>query len=882
MKRFVIALFAVATAFQLPPEVTSGDAPLVWKIPPRHEYRPKVALALSGGGARGFAQISILQELEKAGITVDYIIGTSMGAIIGGLYATGYSPDELDSILSGASWDEMITLGGEQPRSDLFLDQKLENDRSLLTLRFNNFRFIVPEAVSAGARLTELLQHLVWNGLYHADGDFNRLKIPFRAVATDVVNGKSISLKSGNLVTAMQASATIPLRYTPVRIDSLVLVDGGIFANIPAEQAREFSPDVVIAVNTTSPLFRRDELDKPWNLADQVVSVLMQEPLTRQAAAADAIIQPDLAGITNEDYSLHREILARGRDAAVSALPSIIALLRRKEDSLLALRCPKGAAPEQLYASVSTVAPKIGSIQRTLTETVRLLHQSGENGALTVTQNGAFPTVSIVPSSYPIIGQVTVSLMPSVIPDTALADVFRHLVGRPASPETLRFAAEPALKILRNIGYAFSIAEAPEFDAVTRTLRLSLRIPPQGNIITNGLTGGISPRIIYREFDNDETLSVQSLLRGWENTLNSGHFTKVELAPRLNPETGATDLIINVREAGNQTARLGVRIDNERNAQGSLNLSHGNLLWDDTKLFARISGGSRNYTASIGAEANRIFDSFWSFSASGYFDSKNVYLYGNRSGLRRKEFERVRAGELTEERFGVRAILSKNIERQGKLFSEFRIEKQRFYTDSTEESSSFKPLGTVKIGARFDTEDRAVFPRSGRTLLLSAETNILTGHTVLGFSKIEAQFRSTFTVGRHSVAPSFHLGLADLTMPLTEFFSLGGEQQFIGMREDNERGRQIVAGSLEYRFFAPFTLFFDSYLSARYDFGTTWPSFEQVKFKSFKHGVGATLGLDTPIGPATLSFGRSFYFLDNPPTVAWGPVLAYFSIGMKM
>ncbi|MBI3257894.1 MAG: patatin-like phospholipase family protein, partial [Ignavibacteriae bacterium] len=314
-----------------------------WILPQRDVYRPKVAVVLSGGGSSGLAQIGVLHELEKAGIPIDYVIGTSIGAIIGGLYASGYTAHELDSILTDVEWERILAIGNEQDRADLFLDQKFENDRNLLTLHFRNFKLVVPQSISGDTRLAMLLHELVWNGVYHADGNFDHLKVPFRAVATDLVKGRSIALRKGDLVNAMRASATVPLRYTPIRIDSMVLVDGGIMSNIPIEiAASEFHPTIIISINTTSPLLPPDELDTPWNVADQVVTSMMNIQNSRFENTVSGIpvlsITPELGTWKNTDFSDVKGLISIGKKAGAEVQSQIKKLLVQQEDSLLAVR----------------------------------------------------------------------------------------------------------------------------------------------------------------------------------------------------------------------------------------------------------------------------------------------------------------------------------------------------------------------------------------------------------------------------------------------------------------------------------------------------------------------------------------------------------------
>ena len=130
----------------------------------------------------------------------------------------------------------------------------------------SNFKFILPEAISLGIKYSSFIQGLIWNSTYQKTYNFDSLKIPFRAVTTDLVSGKTVVLNKGNLVSAMMASSAVPLRYSPVRIDSMILVDGGLMANIPVEAAKEFNPDFTIAVNAISPMFSKEELNNPWNI----------------------------------------------------------------------------------------------------------------------------------------------------------------------------------------------------------------------------------------------------------------------------------------------------------------------------------------------------------------------------------------------------------------------------------------------------------------------------------------------------------------------------------------------------------------------------------------------------------------------------------------
>jgi NTE family protein len=791
--------------------------------------RPKVALVLSGGGARGTAHIGVLKEFERAGIPIDYVVGTSIGALVGGLYAAGYAPGEIDSIFTTANWDELLAVGGEANRSDMFLDQKLESDRSLVTLRFKNFELELPQAISGSTRFTAFLQKLLWNGIYQSH-DFDSLKIPFRAVATDLVRGNSVSIRSGNLVTALRASSTIPLRYLPVKMDSLLLVDGGLLANIPVEAALEFKPDIIIAVNTSSPLLISDELDKPWNIADQVVSLMMKRFSQNSSGLAAVMIQPEIGEHRTIDFTKLDTLISAGEIAARNALPQIRQFLKTAQDSLL------------------------------------------KNSAQTENQD------------YPEVNDIVVR---ANFPDTLLKRINKEISFkniRTASPENYRVLKETVLKNARMAGYSFASVQEMKYYHDTKQLQVIL---DEGRVRSISVSGNesVSNSAIISELGlkEGEILQAERVIDGWENLLGSDFYRMADVQVGRTNDEKALAVKVNVEEQGAQIIRLGARVDNERNVQGSADFIQENIFTMGTRLGLHVAGSARNYNVGLYFHTSRIFDTYWTSTLRTYIDSRNIYLYERVPFTKRTEFSKRRVGDLIEERYGVKALFGRQLEKKGTFGVELRHEYQRAYTPGNATETLFKPLTTGKIATRFDTQDRADFTTRGQILEISLESVIAKPVGALGFSKAEARYKSSFTLpGANTIQPSFLFGFADATLPVPEFFSLGGQDMFFGMREDEERGRQIAVSSLEYRAKLPFKIFFNSYLSARYDLGYVWALPEQIRIASLRHGIGTTLAIDTPLGPAKFSLGRSFFFLKDPNGTAFGPVMAYFSIGTRL
>ncbi len=253
---------------------------------------PRVGLVLSGGGGRGFSHLGVLRMLEEEGIPLYCVVGTSMGAVVGGLYASGYSPAEIDSLLGRYSWDDMFRDRPDRPL--MYTGRKDVSDRHLVEFRLQGLKPRWARSLSTGQRVSQALAEMVWRAPVQGFGDFDRLRMRFRAVATDLESGMRVEMGGGDLAEAMRASMSVPLLLQPVEMDGRLLVDGGIVSNIPVESARKLGAELVIAVDVTSPLRERGKLKEAWELADQVVGIMQAGANQRSREAADILLLPDL------------------------------------------------------------------------------------------------------------------------------------------------------------------------------------------------------------------------------------------------------------------------------------------------------------------------------------------------------------------------------------------------------------------------------------------------------------------------------------------------------------------------------------------------------------------------------------------------------------
>ena len=298
-------------------------------IPELRVKAPRIALVLSGGGARGLAHIGVLSVLEKHNIPIHAIYGTSIGAVVGGLYAIGYTPKELTTILKSVDINSFFSLTKDVKREYLYQDQKLTFSKSFFTLRFKDSKPVIPSFLSNGQELTNVINKMVLQGLHHTE-NYKELPILFYPVATDLVSGKSVTISKGNLSEAIRGSFTWPLLNPPVSIDSMRLIDGGILANIPAHFPEIDGYDLIISVNTTGGMHRKDNINTPWEIIDQILSIMQAEFDARELKSSDITISPQLQNYSSTDFANADSIIYSGELAATEQITPII----RKIDSL--------------------------------------------------------------------------------------------------------------------------------------------------------------------------------------------------------------------------------------------------------------------------------------------------------------------------------------------------------------------------------------------------------------------------------------------------------------------------------------------------------------------------------------------------------------------
>jgi len=275
----------------------------------QENLRPKVGLVLSGGGAKGLAHIGVLKVIDSLGIKVDYIAGTSMGAVVGGLYASGYSANQLDSIFSNIDIDALLQ--DYTPRESKTFYEKRNNEIYALTLPFNKFKLGLPSGLSKGLYNFNLVSSLTQHVSHIRN--FKELPIPFLCIATDAETGEKIVLDKGVLTQNIIASGALPTLYSPIEIDGRLLIDGGVVDNYPVEELRARGIDVVIGVDVQDDLKTRAELKEVTSVLAQINNFSMIKKMEAKQKETDIYIKPDIKGYSVVDFEKGKEIILKGK-----------------------------------------------------------------------------------------------------------------------------------------------------------------------------------------------------------------------------------------------------------------------------------------------------------------------------------------------------------------------------------------------------------------------------------------------------------------------------------------------------------------------------------------------------------------------------------------
>jgi len=853
---------------------------------------PILGLALSGGGARGIAQIGVLKALEEAEIEAEIIVGTSMGSIVGGLYSSGYSVDELDSILVHTNWDELLSFGKETSRRELFIDQKITEDRALLTLRLEGLKLVIPTSLSNGQKLSNYLYLLISKAPVHPKNSFDDLWKRFRPVCTDLITGKMVVIDRGSLSRALRASSSVSFLLKPVKWGDWLLVDGGLVSNIPVSVANQYGADLVIAVNTTSPLRTVKEIDLPWEIADQVVSIPIKKLNDMDLENANIVIAPQLNNRVATNFANIDSLISIGYKSTLPVISSIKvaidSVFKRKtgqKEFYVKKIIKKDSGEEDLNYLIKKYSAMDSILSTDIIKDLAKLYESRKynNIQIELTELQNSTEIEFIYKLKPIIKQITaigITKVDSVIVNT----IINSLNNKPYNEKHIALTISNILKRYRQRGYLLAEFIRLDFDELTGDLILYFE---EGLISEIQIEGNYTEgSLITREIPlkAGEYFVYDKVKKGLDNLRSTGFFNDINMY--IVEKEGQNILKVIVDEKISSVLRLGFILDETYNSQFSVDIRDENLFGTGTGMGLFLYGGASNRAYIFELKNHRILKTYLTYNISAYYKFSDIDVYQDKKTDSDKTFSREKTGEYRQIFYGASLSLGTQIEKFGNLIFTGKYQIDEVKNINGSEVEPFKTtLVSIGINAVVDNMDRYPYPQQGLYFRGFYETaqSFLGGDE--GFTNIGLDSRYYFKLGeRSTIVPRLKIGFGDVTLPLSEQFLLGGMDSFFGMNQNEFRGRQIFLTSLMYRIKLPFQIFFDTYFKFRYDLGSTWEVQTQISFKDLRHGVGAVISFDTPIGPADFGVGRSFLLRKNLPEnpISWGDVVFYFSIGYKV
>jgi NTE family protein len=809
--------------------------------------KPEIALVLSGGGSRGISHAGVLYVLDSIGIEPDLIVGTSIGGVIGGLYAAGYTPQQIIGMIKNIDWADIFS--DNPQRTAMFLGQKTEQDRYLLSLRLTNFKPYIPNALTPGQKVLNLLSDLFLLAPYQVNTSFDDLKIPFRSVATDIVSGEMVVMDDGNLAEAINGSLAVPLLFSPVRRGDMLLVDGGIKANLPVSVALEQRMDLIIASDVSASLRSIDQINAPWEVADQVTTIMTDHNNIKEHKNVDVLILPEIPKMTNTDFSKVDSMILAGKEAALKMVQSYkekIDSVKNKYEKIYVNEIHFRGGFQYFNAQVSDTLSLLG-ISDSMTSWLNSGYYKKLIGEYdTTTKDLSFLFIPF--------GRID-SILITGNKHKSMAEILDSLQTRKGGLMNSRVLKEDLYKITgayHAAGYSLMEINDLSFDEAQGHLLINIdegliqSIQIEGNTISKDY-------IILREFSTqaNDAFNWLSVKKGIDNVFASSLFNRVTAS--INRYGQQADLVVRVDERPSVRFKMGGKADLERRFQAYLELADENFLGQGIKTNIQTKLGVRDGLLGLSFRQDRIFTSYLTFATQTYFSWEN-------NPYRRNINTKIE-GRYREERLGLKVQVGQQLARIGQLVGEVRIEQVKDFTvDGSFNRREEHQLQSFTLRSITDKRNRIDFPEKGIYNHWSLENgNKFFLNIEESYTKILINLEAYYPVLPNQV---FHVrffgGLGNNSLPFSERFRLGGLHDFYGFQDFELSGNQVIVTNLEYRYKLPFEILTETYISMRYDWGGVWPEADLIlNSEDFFTALGGYIGWDTFLGPLYLGIGKA-------------------------
>ena len=586
-------------------------------------------------------------------------------------------------------------------------------------------------------------------------------------------------------------------------------------ANIPVKVARDLGADIIIAVNTTSDLRPKEELEFPWMIADQIISIPMKLLNENQLSYADVVISPDVQERSATDFNDLDTLIVNGYFSTqpfIKGIKDKIDSLELKninsddeEKYFTHIKNIDSAKPWEKpllkkYAAEDTVS--LHEIKMDLTSLYE--KENFRDLKAEISNDSGNTEVRIVPDFYPVIKSIEYWGV-NVLDRDSVNVIIKNFIGKSYNGETVYSLIVDIINLYRSNGYSLAVLQNISFDKLAGRLTLSFdegiisQIIVEGNKTTNS-------NVITREFPikAGDYFRYQEISQGLTNLRSTNLFEDLILSVENKNEENIVTIKVFERTAG--LLRLGFRADDEYHTQLSFDIRDENLFGTATELGLLLYGGTRNRGYVLEHRANRIFNTYFTYKIDAYYKFQDVFSYINLPSASNGRFSRVTNGEYRQVYYGASASVGTQVEKFGNLIfqGKYQFDEIKNLSDAPIDPYKIK-IVSLKISSTIDSQDKYPYPSKGVYFTGSYETasSFLGGD--VGYTSLGFDYKNYFTINDvHTLAPRIMMGFGDKTLPLSQQYSLGGQSSFFGMRENEFRGRQIFLSSLEYTFKLPF------------------------------------------------------------------------------
>lgn len=823
------------------------------------DRKPRLGIALAGGGARAASSLGVLRVLEREGIQVSAIAGTSMGAIIGGLFAAGYTADEVEVMLLKNDWNDIFQ--DTPPRIFLTPEQKKTDTQHLIEFNFIGGRFIPPPGLSAGQKLAALLSEKTIAASFEAGHDFNRLAIPFRAVATDMETGEPVAIGKGPLHDAIRASAAIPFIFQPVEVNGRFYIDGGASKNLPVDVVKAMGAEIVIAV---------DPLEKPqkgrptslFDMANRVITLQVEKESVRQAGLADIVIQPDVSAYSFTDFPRMKEIIKIGEDAAIAALPKIRELLRkgtvrpaeqRYRITGFTISGNKIVQNEDIMKAITIEPAGMELSSADIENLLAAIYDMGvfEQADLDLVKDAAGYHASLSVRENPVVTSIEITGN-SLIPTDEIMSALNWQLNQPLNSVTVSRSLNRLLDHWRKQGY---ILARVEHTTMRQDGILDIKIY-EGRIDDIRLIGQRRTRssLVRREIATiiGQPLNIKTLEQDIQHLYALGYFEYLALGIEDSGKDGLV-LVFKVKERPRGRVGLGLRYDLEDSFTGLTDIIFDNVTGRGIRLYLNTRYG--NYTdITLGYHSPVLLRTRFVHTIEGFYRQRTYNIYQNKD----------LAAGIDIARAGLDISFGYQWFRIGDTYIRYRYTEDRtasVFGTALEENIH---IGSLAFISTIDSLDRHPFASKGILFKGAYEAASKVYGSSREFRKASVSGQFNIPIGeRHTVIIEAAGGAGSGDIPYHEKFGIGGadyliSHPLIGYKRREFVGANLLAFSAGYRLKLTeyqLKLIRAVYLNFTAQAANVWDTRDTVSTRNLRRGVGMGLHADTIVGPFRLDIG---------------------------